>query len=50
MERVSGGYIPYNHRPHDPQAIKKWMESLPAVYDLEAARKADAKFEYLKTL
>jgi len=45
---ISGGYVPKNHNPHNPEAIRKWMESLPAVRCLRTAKKADEKYEYLK--
>jgi hypothetical protein len=45
---ISGGYVPKNHNPHNPEAIRKWMESLPAVRCLRTAKSADEKYESLK--
>jgi len=45
---ISGGYVPKNHDPYNIEAIEKWMESLPPVRCLKAAREADEKYEFLK--
>lgn len=45
--RISGGYVPPNHNPHNPQAIKKWFEKLPEVYDLNKSQEADERHNFL---
>jgi hypothetical protein len=48
IPNISGGYVPKNHDPHNPEAIKKWMEKLPNVQDLRITKEIDEKYEFLK--
>jgi hypothetical protein len=45
---ISGGYFPKNHNPHNPEAIRKWMEKLPNVRDLRVSDKAQDKLDELR--
>ena len=47
---ISGGYVPKAHHPHNPEAIKKWMEKLPDVQDLRITKEIDEKYEFLKLI
>jgi hypothetical protein len=44
---ISAGYFPKNHNPHNPEAIRKWMDKLPAVYDYDAKEENDKKYNFL---
>ncbi len=44
---ISGGYVPKNHKPHNPESIKKWMETLPDVRDLRTTDKSEEKLNEL---
>ena len=48
--KISGGYVPKNHRPHNPEAIRKWMEKLPSVRDLRITKEIDEKYDLLTLL
>jgi len=45
---ISGGYVPKNHNPHNPEAIRKWMEKLPSVRNLRESDKAQDKLDELR--
>jgi hypothetical protein len=36
---------PENWNPNDPEAMQKWMNKLPNVYDLNTALENDKKWE-----
>jgi hypothetical protein len=46
--KISGGYFPKNHNPHNPEAVRKWMEKLPSVRDLRVSDKAQDKLDELR--